>query len=97
MQKRIVQGLVAAGMIGGLMAPATTAWAGHDHYIVTPNGRCHQVAPGQTGIGDPNAGGYHQFHDHVHLGATGGTSGAPYQLGDGHARVVVYKDDCVAP
>ena len=42
---------------------ALPAQAGHDHYIVTPNGACHQVAAGQTSIDDPSHGGYHRFHD----------------------------------
>jgi len=97
MGKRLMQGMVAAVMIGGLTISGTAAWAGHDHYVVTPNGECHQVAGGQTAINDPDHGGYHRFHDNVHRDATGGSTGAPYELGDGHSRVVVYRDDCAAP
>lgn len=89
---------VAAAMVAGAVTlSGGTAYAAHDHFVVTPNGNCHQVAQGQTAISDPDHGGYHQFHDHVHLGATGGSSAAPYELGDGHSQVVVYKDDCAAP
>ena len=36
----------------------------------TPNGKCHQVAKGQTSINNPDHGGYHRFHVNVHQGAT---------------------------
>lgn len=71
---------LAATMLGG------PAFAGHVHYVMTPNGACHQVGSGQTSIEDVDHGGYHQFHDHVHIGATGDD-----HLGNGHAAVAVYK------
>lgn len=82
---------------GAVTFSAGSAYAGHDHFVVTPNGNCHQVARGQTAINDPASGGFHQYHDHVHKGATGGSTGAPFELGDGHSRVVVYRDDCYSP
>lgn len=88
---------IATTAVAGVLALSGTAHAGHDHYIVTPNGKCHQVARGQTAIDDPEHGGRHRYHDNVHAGATGGTTGEPHELGDGHARVVVYKDSCSAP
>ncbi len=94
---RVRKFVVAAAVVSGVVTfTSGTANAGHDHFIVTPNGNCHQVAQGQTARTDPAHGG-HKFHDHVHLGATGGTSGAPFQLGDGHSQVVVFRDDCFAP
>ncbi len=69
-----------------------TALAAHPHFLVTPNGRCHQVARGQTAISNQEHGGYHRFHENVHLGATGGTQNPA--LGDGNSRVRVYKDKC---
>ena len=87
----------AAVAAGALTMSAGSAYAGHDHYVVTPNGDCHQVARGQTAINDSARGGYHQYHDHVHSGATGGSTAAPFELGDGHSVVVVYRDDCSAP
>ncbi|MDP1794295.1 MAG: hypothetical protein Q8K63_09185 [Acidimicrobiales bacterium] len=83
--------------VGAVALSSGSAQAGHDHYMVTPNGDCHQVAQGQTAISDPTHGGYHQYHDHVHSGATGGSTASPFQLGDGHSVVFVYRDDCVAP
>lgn len=82
----VVGAALAGSMLGG------PAMAAHVHYVMTPNGDCHQVASGQTAIADPTHGGYHQFHDHVHLGATGapGTPGDDF-LGNGKAAVAVYK------
>lgn len=82
---------VAGAALAGTMM-AGPALAAHVHYVMTPNGACHQVASGQTSIADADHGGFHQFHDHVHLGATGdaGTPGDDY-LGNGNARVAVYK------
>lgn len=79
-------GALAASMMAG------PAFAAHVHYVMTPNGACHQVASGQTSIADADHGGFHQFHDHVHLGATGGTgtAGDDY-LGNGNALVAIYK------
>lgn len=87
MRKRSVQALVAAGIIGSATLTGGTAWAGHDHFIETPNGRCHQLAQGQTSIGDPDHGGYHRYHDNVHQGGRN-------VLGGGNSQVVVQKDGC---
>lgn len=67
---------------------AAPALAGHDHYVVTPNGQCHQVASGQTSITDETHGGYHRFHDNVHTGAAAPDNKT---LGHGHGAVEVYK------
>ena len=79
---------IAASTLVMLALSATPALAGHDHYVVTPNGQCHQVAAGQTSIADETHGGYHQFHDHVHTGAAAPDNKT---LGHGHAAVEVYK------
>ena len=87
---------VVVGVASGAVTLSVgSAYAGHDHFVVTPNGNCHQVAQGQTAIRETAHGGYHQFHDHVHYGATDGP-GAPVELGDGHSQVAVYKDHCPA-
>jgi hypothetical protein len=88
-QSAIVAGLLAGG---SLLLPSA-AYAGHDHFVVTPNGSCHQVALGQTAIDDPEHGGYHRFHENVHLGATESDT-APDTFGDGSSRVSVYRDSC---
>ena len=86
MRRRIIAtATLAAALIGSSAAPAL---AGHDHYIVTPNGRCHQVAAGQTSIDDASHGGFHQFHVHVHTGAAAPDNRT---LGHGSAAVQVYK------
>ena len=79
---------IAAAAVLMLALGASPAAAAHDHYIVTPNGKCHQVAAGQTSIDDPSHGGYHQFHDHVHTGAAAPDNKT---LGHGRAAVEVYK------
>lgn len=85
MKRTVVLAAVAWSL---LVLSASPASAGHDHYIVTPNGECHQVAAGQTSIEDPSHGGYHQFHDHVHTGAAAPDNKT---LGHGHAAAHVYK------
>jgi hypothetical protein len=87
MRKRSIQAFVAAGIIGGTTLSGGAAWAAHDHFIETPNGACHQLAEGQTSIADPDHGGYHRYHDNVHVGGRN-------VLGDGHSQVVVQKDGC---
>lgn len=47
------------------------AFAAHDHFLSTPGTCVIDIAGGQTSIGDSGHGGYHKFHDHVHLGAPG--------------------------
>lgn len=90
MQRRIVTVVVLMAVFG--MLGTGPAWAGHDHFIVTPAG-CHQVAQGQTGITDPDHGGYHRYHFNVHLGATESTT-SPDNLGDGNSPVQIFKDAC---
>ena len=86
MRRRILApAMLAAALVASSAAPALAA---HDHYVVTPNGRCHQVAAGQTSIDDNSHGGYHQFHAHVHTGATGPDNRT---LGHGSAVVEIFK------
>lgn len=79
---------MAATTAVALVVSAAPVMAGHDHYVVTPNGECHQVAAGQTSIDDANHGGYHQFHFNVHTGAAAPDNKT---LGHGNAAVEVYK------
>jgi hypothetical protein len=92
MRSRNARRLLAA-TVGALatVALGTPALAGHVHYVVTPNGACHQVASGQTSIDDVDHGGYHRYHDNVHVGATGPAGDTNDLLGHGKARVAVYK------
>lgn len=87
MNRRLLAIVASAATVMALTA--APAIAAHDHYIVTPNGQCHQVAAGQTSIGDSDHGGYHRFHVNVHVGA----SGADGKLGHGNAAARVYKGD----
>jgi hypothetical protein len=58
---------VAAAMLS-MSAPA--ALASHEHYLVTPGTCVEDIASGQTQKG-PDEGGYHKFHENVHLGTPG--------------------------
>lgn len=84
MLKKIIPALAIAG--ASLVVTAGPAMAAHDHYVTTPNGNCHQVAEGQTGIDDPSNGGYHRYHDNVHKGAADTVTGV---LGHGHAATSI--------
>lgn len=91
---RVRRLLAVTGVVMGTMTVTTgTSGAAHPHFMVTPNGRCHQVARGQTAISNPERGGFHRFHENVHLGATESASN-PDALGDGQSKVRVYKDRC---
>jgi hypothetical protein len=46
------------------------AFASHEHYLVTPGTCVDDIASGQTEKG-PGEGGYHKFHENVHLGTPG--------------------------
>ena len=46
------------------------AFASHEHYLVTPGTCVGDIASGQTENG-PGEGGYHKFHENVHLGTPG--------------------------
>lgn len=83
---------VAAFTAIAVTTVAAPALAGHDHYIVTPNGQCHQVAAGQTANDDKGHGGYHRFHVNVHLGATDGD-----YLGRSNAAVKLFSGATAPP
>ena len=92
MYRRLIT--VAASIATVMAMSAAPALAGHDHFIVTPNGHCHQVASGQTAIYDASHGGYHRFHENVHTGAA---SPDNKTLGHGNSRVEVYKNTVDSP
>jgi hypothetical protein len=79
--------LVLASAIG--LFSASPALAAHEHYLVTPGKTICNIAKGQTSIDDVNHGGYHKFHENVHIVdesasvANGETS-----------KVFVYKGEC---
>lgn len=65
MKKKIIVLATAIGLLS-----ATPAFASHDHYLQTPGTCIEGIAHGQTSI-DKGEGGYHQFHEQVHLGTPG--------------------------
>lgn len=99
MRRAFVAGLTLLGV--GLVGVAVTespVSAGHVHYVETPNGKCHQVAQGQTSISDSSHGGYHRYHEHVHVGATGDdTTAEKDNLGKGNGRAKVHKEGPAPP
>jgi len=69
-------GSAAAGESGGPTLMTDVAMdqvvaAGHAHWLETPGTFIPDIGSGQTSISDPEQGGYHQFHNHVHLGTPG--------------------------
>ncbi|MBM3939982.1 MAG: hypothetical protein FJ318_03625 [SAR202 cluster bacterium] len=72
-----------------MLAFASIARAGHEHFLVTPGTCVEDIAKGQTAIGDPDHGGYHRFHTNVHAGTPGGAGGPLHR--DGQAPVIVDK------
>ena len=83
---------VALSAMALIVVLAVPALAGHNHFVETPNGNCHQVAQGQTSIDDDSHGGKHRFHSNVHFGATDDEFNR--DLGKDHSPVNVYKDAC---
>ena len=89
---RKLSATVSAALILGAAAvllAAGPASAEHRHFVHTPNGGCHEVASGQTGIADPAHGGYHRYHVNVHWGATDDDH---VVLGNGNSRVEIRLD-----
>jgi hypothetical protein len=87
MRRRIVVAVLSMLLV---VVTAGPAFAGHDHFVRTPNGNCHQVAEGQTSIDMDDRGG-HKFHDNVHKGAAEVPSGF---LGHGNSPVNVGTTAC---
>ena len=52
-----------------LVAMAVPASAGHMHWLQTPGTCVTNIASGQTAQTD--GGGFHQFHNNVHIGTAG--------------------------
>lgn len=68
--RRIVVTFTVAAVMATTMAFADPALASHEPYLVTPGICVEDVAGGQTEK-DPGEGGYHKFHENVHLGTPG--------------------------
>lgn len=67
---------------------ATPTFAAHSHYLVTPGHTVCDIGSGQTSKDDPNHGGYHKFHENVHLGNPG-----TFAFNQG-GKVSVFKGTC---
>ena len=69
--KRIVLLIAVAAIASAMLSiSAPAAFASHDHYLVTPGTCVEDIASGQTEKG-PDEGGYHKYHENVHLGTPG--------------------------
>ena len=77
-------------VVGGaaMLAVVTAgpAAANHDHYVVTPGTCVEDIARGQTAK-SAGEGGYHTFHDNVHMGTPGTKAFA-----NANNPVAVYKN-----
>ena len=64
--------IVSLGLVGVLtVLSGSSAFAEHDHYLVTPGACVVDIARGQTSIDDVSHAGYHRYHFNVHLGTSG--------------------------
>jgi len=63
---RLAIGLAAAMFV----VTSTPASASHDHWLQTPGTCVEDIARGQTAKSESD-GGYHRFHENVHLGQPG--------------------------
>ena len=68
--KRIVLMVTVAVVMAAMVVLSGPAFASHEHYLVTPGTCVEDIASGQTSKG-PGEGGYHKFHENVHLGTPG--------------------------
>ncbi|WP_066305048.1 hypothetical protein [Bacillus sp. FJAT-29814] len=84
MKKKILVLCTAIGLVS-----ATPAFAAHEHYLVTPGKTICNIAKGQTSIADPNHGGYHKFHENVHI-----SDGSPSIANGKTSNVLVFKGEC---
>ena len=87
--------LVGAALF--VVSPVPAALAEHEHFLVNPGTCVEDIGNGQTAIADASQGGYHRFHNNVHIGQPGGNAGQTNtgQAGplnkDGVAPVVIDK------
>ena len=68
--KRIILFGTVTLLMALMMSLAGPAFASHDHYLVAPGTCVEDIAKGQTAKGE-GEGGYHKFHENVHLGTPG--------------------------
>jgi hypothetical protein len=82
--KRLTATLLAslALTLGG----ASPALAGHEHFLITPGICVEDIARGQTS--QTSGGGFHQFHENVHIGTPG-----TFAMTQPNNPVQIYKVD----
>lgn len=85
MKTRLKHTVLGGAALLAIVTAAPVA-ASHDHYIVTPGTCVEDVARGQTAKGT-GEGGYHKFHENVHLGTPGSDA-----FGNPNNPVNVYKE-----
>ena len=68
--RKILLTFAMAAVIAAMMAFSGQAFASHQHYLLTPGTCVDDIASGQTEK-DLGEGGYHKFHENVHLGTPG--------------------------
>ncbi len=68
--RRIALVFVVAAMMAASMVFSASAFASHEHYLLTRGTCVEDVGSGQTSK-EPGEGGYHKFHDNVHKGQPG--------------------------
>jgi hypothetical protein len=68
---RLIRLALVIGLLLALALAAGPAAAGHQHWLQTPGTCVEDIASGQTRISDPDHGGYHRFHNNVHIGQPG--------------------------
>jgi hypothetical protein len=68
--RRIVLAIAVVLIMAASAVFSAPAFASHEHYLVTPGTCVDDIASGQTQKG-PGEGGYHKFHENVHLGTPG--------------------------
>jgi hypothetical protein len=75
---RVIRVAIAIGVLLVLAIGAATASAEHQHWLQTPGACVEDLGSGQTGISDPDHGGYHRFHVNVHIGQPGAAFENPH-------------------
>ncbi len=68
--RRIILVVAVVTIMAASMAFSGSAFASHEHYLLTPGTCVEDTASGQTSK-DEGAGGYHKFHNNVHKGQPG--------------------------
>ncbi|MDU8946504.1 hypothetical protein [Ovoidimarina sediminis] len=74
MKVRDITGII---VVCSALAFASAAAAEHSHFVETPGKTVSDVGSGQTSISDASHGGFHKFHENVHIGKPGTATSNP--------------------